>query len=196
MGSSTDRKYFHAWKKICDWCDTNGFDPFKASDQEVAAYLSTRAEITASPNVVEGDYFAIKAIRAQSVFSLDLTPILMAVWKGLKKAFNPGDLKHIGFTPEQIQALLKVALANENCFVSLRLATTIVVCFWCTARYEEASKLSVGNVMKQGLSMRVMINKDKHNLEMKPQLAVIHPNSKEAVGNLCPVKIHISFVAD
>ena len=34
-----------------------------------------------------------------------------------------------------------------------------------------------------------MIKKGKHNLEMKPQLGVIHPNSKEAVGNFCPVKI-------
>ena len=78
-----------------------------------------------------------------------------------------GDLERIGFTPEQIQALLKAALANENRFVSLRMAATIVVCFWYTARYEEVSKLSVGNVMKRGFSMRVMIKKGKHNLEMK-----------------------------
>ena len=85
--------------------------------------------------------------------------------------------------------MLKAALANENRFVNLHLAATIVVCYWCTARYEEASKLSVGNVMKRGLSMRVMIKNGKHNLEMKPQLAVIHPNSKEAVGNFCLDKI-------
>ena len=69
------------------------------------------------------------------------------------------------------------------------MATTIVVCYWCTARYEEASKLNVGNVMKQGLSMRVMIKKGKQNLKMKPQLTVIQPNSKDAVGNFCPFKI-------
>ena len=62
----------------------NGFDPFKATDQEVTAYLSTRAELTASPNIVEGEYFAIKAIRAKSGFPLDLTPFLSAVRKGLK----------------------------------------------------------------------------------------------------------------
>ena len=64
VAPSTDGKYFCAWKKFHDWCDTNGFDPFRASDQEVAAYLCTRAEITASPNVIEGEYFAIRAIRA------------------------------------------------------------------------------------------------------------------------------------
>ena len=63
------------------------------------------------------------------------------------------------------------------------------MCYWCTARYEEASKLSVGNVTKRGLSMRVMIKKGKRNLEMKPKLAVIQPNSKDAVGNFCHVKI-------
>ena len=83
VAPSTDGKYFCAWKKFCDWYDTNGFYPFIVSDQEVAAYLSTRAEITASPNVIEGEYFAIRAIRAQIGFPLDLTPFLTAVRKGL-----------------------------------------------------------------------------------------------------------------
>ena len=110
------------------------------------------------------------------------------VRKGLKKDSDPGDLERVGFTPEQVQALLSAALSN-NRFVNLRLAASIVVCFWCTARYEEAMKLIVGNVQKRGLSMRVMIKKGKRNLEMKPQLAVVQPNSKESVGNYCPVKI-------
>ena len=63
------------------------------------------------------------------------------------------------------------------------------MCYWCTARYEEAKKLSVGNIKKRGLSMRVMIKKGKRNLEMKSQLAVIQPNSNDAVGNFCTVKI-------
>ena len=74
------------------------------------------------------------------------------VRKGLKKDSEPRDLERVGFTPEQVQALLKAALAND-CFVSLRLAATIIVCYWCTARYEEAMKLNVGNITKQGLSM-------------------------------------------
>merc|ERR1712030_230311 len=78
---------------------------------------------------------------------------------------------------------------SNNRFVNLRLAASIVVCYWCTARYEEAMKLIVGNMQKRGLSVRVMIKKGKRNLEMKPQLAVVQPNSRESVGNYCPVKI-------
>ena len=44
----------------------------------------------ASPNVVEGEYFSIRAIRAQSGFPLDLTTFLAAVRKGLKKPPTPG----------------------------------------------------------------------------------------------------------
>ena len=74
-------------------------------------------------------------------------------------------------------------------FVDLFLAATFFVCFLCTARYEEAKKISVGNITKPGLSMRVMIKKGKHNLEIKSQLAVIQLNSQEDVGNFYPVKI-------
>ena len=100
---STDGKYFHAWRKFKVWCDTNGFDLFRVTDQKDAVYLSTRAEVMASPNVLEGEYYAIKAIRAQNGFPLELTPFLTAVRKGFEKTSYPGDL--IGFNPEQVQAL-------------------------------------------------------------------------------------------
>ena len=48
-----NKKKFHTWKKYWYWCKSNGFNPFKASDQKVVAYLSTRAEFTASPNIFE-----------------------------------------------------------------------------------------------------------------------------------------------
>ena len=69
MAPSTDQNFFHAWKKHQDLYNTNEFDPFKASDRDVAAYLSTRAEFTASPNVFKGGVLCNQSHQGSKWFS-------------------------------------------------------------------------------------------------------------------------------
>ena len=110
---SMDKSYFSSWKKFRDWCTKYGFDPFKTSAMDVGAFLSARAKLTSSPFVVEGDYYAIKSIRAHSGYPLENTPFLDAVRKGLCKASDPKDREWVGFETEQVQALLQHIL-NES----------------------------------------------------------------------------------
>ena len=97
---------------------------------------------------------------------MDKIPIVTAVMKGLSKVLETDDLNRIGFEPEMIQILLGLALLDKevtNDFVNQRQAALYVIMYWCTARFEEAAALTVGQVVKRGLSLQVNIKKGKTN---------------------------------
>ena len=102
-------------------------------------------------------------------------------------------LNRLGFEPEMIQVLLRLCLQDDQegskDFVGLRQAALYVVMYWCTARFEEAIALTVDSIVKRGLSLQVNIKKGKMNQERKLQIAYIHPNSSDALGNFDPVLI-------
>ena len=88
---------FRNWKKYRDWCNSNGFDPFKASDKKIVAFLSTRVSSQLALLCSRGEYLAIKVI-----FHFDPTPFLSMIRKGLRKGSDPRDLELFDFTPEQV----------------------------------------------------------------------------------------------
>ena len=69
------------------------------------------------------------------------------------------------------------------------MAAMICVLFWGNARFEEAAAITMQNVSMRGYTMRIVIKKGKCNQGKRPQVMVIHPNSKEAKGNICPFKV-------
>ena len=123
--------------------------------------LISKLILTASPNVVEEDYYAIKSIQAHSGYPLENTPILDVVRKGLCKASNTQEREHVGFKPEQVHALLLHILSESDRFTSLHTAALIIDLYWGTARFEEAAAITVENITQRGLT--IVIRKAKTN---------------------------------
>ena len=97
-----------------------------------------------------------------------------------------------------IQVLLKLALQDHkggvNDFVGQRQAALYVIMYWCIAHFEEAAALTVGAVVKRGLSLQINIKKGKLNQERKLQQCYIHPNSADSLGNFDPVLIFEEYL--
>merc|ERR1712237_7693 len=188
----TKSQYKRAWDRFAKFCGTYCIDPFAATGPEVAVWLVQRSEDTKSAGMVQGDLQAVRCFCRNAGFPMDRIPIVTAVMKGLNKILDTEELNRIGFEPEMIQILLSLALLDKeatNDFVNQRQAALYVIMYWCTARFEEAAALTVGQVVKRGLSLQVNIKKGKKNQEKKLQQCSIHPNSLGSSGNFDPVLI-------
>ena len=148
--------------------------------------------------MVEGDLQAVRCFRRNAGFPLDRIPVIASVMKGLKRTvLETEELNRIGFEPEMIQILLGLALLDKedtNTFVNQRQAALYIIMYWCTARFEEANALTVGQVVKKGLSFLVNIKKGKSNQEKKLYQCFIHPNSSGSFGNFDPVLIFAEYL--
>merc|ERR1712030_96551 len=128
---------------------------------------------------------------------MDRIPIVTAVMAGLKKVLDTEELNRLGFEPEMIQILLNLALLDReatNDFVNQRQAALYVIMYWCTSRFEEAAALTIGQIVKRGLSLQVNIKKGKMNQEKKLQQCWIHPNSSGSNRNFDPVLIFEEYL--
>ena len=61
--------------------------------------------------------------------------------------------------------------------------------YWDTARFEEVKELQLRQICKKGASLEIKILKGKKNQTRKLQRCVIHPNSLEFKGKMCPVAL-------
>ena len=79
--------------------------------------------------------------------------------KGLLKILDAKALNCLGFEPEMVQVLLKLAIESKGIkdFVGLRQVALYTSMYWCTARFEEAKDLRIGSVVNRGASLQVNI---------------------------------------
>ena len=59
--------------------------------------------------------------------------------------------------------------------------------YWGTARFEEVRELQLRQICKKGPSLGIQILKGNRNITRKLQRCIIHPNSLEYKGKMCPV---------
>ena len=67
--------------------------------------------------------------------------------------------------------------------------------YYSTARFEEVKELKLRQISKKGASIEIQIHKGKHNQTRKLQRCIIHPNSLEYTGKMCPVKLIDCYLA-
>ena len=67
--------------------------------------------------------------------------------------------------------------------------------YWGTARFEEIIAMEIRQITKKGASFELLIRKGKCNQTRKLQRMIVHPNSRAAWGNYCPVKILDCYLA-
>ena len=109
---------------------------------------------------------------------------------GLTKVPDTENLNRIGLESETIQILLSLALLDKeetNDFVNQRQVALYIILYWCSARFEEAATLSVGEIFNGRLSLHFNIKKGKKNQWNKLQLCWIHHNFSGSLGNFDPV---------
>ena len=61
--------------------------------------------------------------------------------------------------------------------------------YWGTARFEEVKELQLRQICKKGASLEIKVVNRKKNQTRKLQRCVIHPNSLEFQGKMCPVAL-------
>ena len=60
--------------------------------------------------------------------------------------------------------------------------------YYSTARFEEVKELELRQISKRGASIEIHIHKGKQNQTRKLQRCIIHHNSLEYQGKMCPVQ--------
>ena len=166
-----------------------------AEGPDVAVWLVQFSEETGSPGVVQGNLQAVRCFRKNAVFPLGKIHIVTGVIKGLK-ILDAKSINRLGFEPEMFQVLLKLSLEEKGTkdFVGLRQAAMYIIMYWCTARFEEADDLRIGQIVKRGSSLQVNIKKGKMNQDRRLQQMYIHPNSSGQVGNFDPVNVLEEYI--
>ena len=66
--------------------------------------------------------------------------------------------------------------------------------YWGTARFEEVRELELRQIHKKGAFLKIQIRKGKINQMRKLQQCLIHPNSLEYKGKMCPVGLIDSYL--
>ena len=67
--------------------------------------------------------------------------------------------------------------------------------YYGTARFEELKELELRQISKKGASIEIQIRKGKQNQTRKLQRCIIHPNSLEYRGKMCPVKLIVCYLS-
>ena len=83
---------------------------------------------------------------------------------------------------------------GPDSFVGIRQAAIYALMYWATARFEEVRELELRQICKKGASLDIKIYKGKCNKTRKLQRCVIHPNSLEYKGEMCPVALIESYL--
>ena len=73
--------------------------------------------------------------------------------------------------------------------MGVRQAAWFALMYYVTARFEEVKELELRQISKKGASIEIQICKRKRNQTRKLQQCIIHPNSLEYTGKMCPVKL-------
>ena len=197
LAPSTKDNYGRAWVRFSTFCKGKGVDPMLATESDVSIFLVQRSEETDSPNMVEGDLKAIKCFRKQAGKPLGAIPLIPNVMAGILKNMEADSLNRLGFEPEHVQCLFKVALSENgpDNVVGIRQAALYAAMYWGTARFEEIVPLQIRQIVKKGASFELQIRKGKKNQTKKLQRCIVHPNAKAYAGNFCPVAILDAYLA-
>ena len=96
-----------------------------------------------------------------------------------------------GLEPEMVQRLIHNAIYEfrPDSFVGISQAAIYALMYWATALFEEVRELELWQICKKGASLEIKIFKGKCNKTRKLQRYVIHPNSLEYKGKMCPVDL-------
>ena len=79
--------------------------------------------------------------------------------------------------------------------LGIRQATLYAIMYYGTARFEELKELELRQISKKGASIDIQIRKGKQNQTRKLQRCIIHPNSLEYRGKMCPVKLIVCYLS-
>ena len=67
--------------------------------------------------------------------------------------------------------------------------------YYSTARFEELKELELRQISIKGASIEIQICNGKQNQTRKLQRCIIHPNSLEYKGKMCPVKLIVCYLS-
>ena len=145
-----------------------------------------RSEHTSSFNVLEANLKVIKCFRHSAN-----KPIEDSVLQDLLKTKEAKELFCLGLEPKMVQHLIHNAIYEFGpaSHVGIRQAAVYAMMYWRTARFEEVKELELRQICKKGAFLEVKILKGKKNKTRKLQRCVIHPNSLEFKGKMCPVAL-------
>ena len=85
LATSTKTNYGKAWAWFLDFCDKIGYNPMKASGQDIATWIVFRSEQTSSQNMLEADLKVVKCFRQTANKPILDFSIADSVLKGLLK---------------------------------------------------------------------------------------------------------------
>ena len=142
-----------SWDNFVTFAKNQGFDPMKASSDDIVPWLTKRSEETTSPAKVQSDLLAIKHWRFQAGKPLADIPLESAVSKGMLHIWDPLNSGKLGFKPSQLQAMLVPAVLENgpNNFAGLRQASLYVVQYWGKAGFSEIQNMQIGHVIPKGV---------------------------------------------
>ena len=93
-------------------------------------------------------------------FPIDDVPFLTSVSQGIKRAsWAQGGVDKKGFNLEPVQELIRLALVNLDKMFNLRTAALYVVLYCGAARFLEAAALKMSNILKNGRSISLLIDR-------------------------------------
>ena len=139
--------------------------------------------------MLEADLKANKCFRLSANKPVLDISIADSVLKGLLKTKEANSLFHFGLEPEMVQGLIHNAFYQfgPDSFVGIRQAKIYAMMYWGTARFKEVWEFRLRQICKKGASLEIQILKGKRNQTIKLQRCIIHPNSLEFKGKMCPV---------
>ena len=145
----------------------------ETSGQDIADWLVYRYKCTKSPNVLESNFKVVKCFRQAK------------------------SLLQLGLEPEMVQELIHKAVYEfgPDSFVGVRQAAFYPFLYYGTARFEEVKELELRQISKKGASIEIQIRKGKRNQTRKLQQCIIHPNSLEYKGKMCPVGLIVCYLS-
>ena len=160
-------KYARAWKKFESWVAeyTVGMGeagaPLTAlvaagKHELVAAYLTDLVTNSGSISSAQSTLSALQYYIGLTNMPFNHKSFLDAVMKGLKRQYSKVTEKVDGFTTGQVADMLDFVLQpptdplHDSEAVRLRLAALIVVCYFCSARNEEALGLRFEDIWQSG----------------------------------------------
>ena len=155
LAKSLGTKYARAWGKWDKWVSENTLGmagqgaPLSAFDaagnhEIVAAYLTDLVTNSGSISSAQSTLSSLQYYIGLSNMPFHFKSFIEAVMKGLKRQYGKVAEKNDNFTTGQVVDMLYYLLGIDDVpseLSSLRLAVLIIVCYFCSARNEEALDL-------------------------------------------------------
>ena len=160
LAKSSGSKYARAWNKWEKWVSENtqgmagqgaSLSAFDAASKHelVAAYLTDLVTNSGSISSAQSTLSSLQYYIGLSNMPFHFKSFIEAVMKGLKRQYGKVAEKNDNFTTGQVVDMLYYLLGiddNPSELASLRLAVLIIVCYFGSARHEEAIDLRFNDI--------------------------------------------------